>query len=70
MDLTVLLKGLGEDRRISHTHELANDNLKAVNSADDPDNIVPSDIQVISLSGEKLTAQLKPASWNVIVIDR
>ena len=41
MDLTVALKGLGADRRIAETYELANPDLKAVNTADNPDNIVP-----------------------------
>lgn len=46
------------------------DDLKAVNLGDDPNNIVPREIDLITLDGEKLTAQLKPASWNVIVIDQ
>lgn len=68
IDLTVNLKGLGANRGVVETHELANPDLKAVNSVDHPDNIVPRKLDSVSVDGEVLKAKLKPASWNVIAI--
>ncbi|HWU16956.1 MAG TPA: alpha-L-arabinofuranosidase C-terminal domain-containing protein [Devosia sp.] len=69
MDLSVALKGLGAERRITATHEIANADLKATNTKDNPDNIRPGTIALVRIDGETVNASLKPASWNVIVIN-
>ena len=45
---------------------LRHDDLKAVNSADAPDNVAPAAADGAAVRGSKLTAELPPASWNVI----
>lgn len=70
MELEVALKDLGTGRHVEATHQLWHRDLKAVNSAAKPDTVVPSVIEKVSLAGETVTAVLRPASWNVIVVGK
>jgi alpha-N-arabinofuranosidase len=67
MDLEVVLRGFGKDRRILHAQQVTHLNMKAVNTKDDPDNVAPHPIQSVSIDRQVLKAKLAPASWNVIV---
>ena len=67
MDLEVVLRGFGADRRILHAQQVTHLNMKAVNTKDDPDNVAPHPIQSVSIDRQVLKAKLAPASWNVIV---
>ena len=69
MELSVALKGLGTGRRVTATHEIAGPDLKATNTRDNPDNVRPGTLSEVAIDGENLQATLKPASWNVIVVD-
>jgi alpha-N-arabinofuranosidase len=67
MDLDVVLRGLGADRRLVEATEIHHANLKAVNTKEAPDTVAPAANPDVSVDGERLRAKLKPASWNVIV---
>lgn len=49
---------------------LAHRDLKAVNTQQNPANVVPASVVGAAVEGGKLTASLAPASWNVIRIGR
>jgi alpha-N-arabinofuranosidase len=67
MKLAVELRGMGARRKISTALELHHDDLKAVNSRNEPGKVAPGLNKAVALNGETLTATLKPLSWNVIV---
>jgi alpha-N-arabinofuranosidase len=67
MDLSIELRGLGVERTLDQALELHHPNMKAVNTREAPLTVVPATNEKISVDGEKLTARLKPGSWNVIV---
>ena len=67
LDLTMELRGLGADRKLVEASEIANADLKAINSRDMPNAVVPHANAAVSVDKEIVTARLKPASWNVIV---
>jgi alpha-N-arabinofuranosidase len=46
--------------------QLADADLKAMNTKDDPDRIAPKSLATVRVQGGKLEATLSPASWNVI----
>jgi alpha-N-arabinofuranosidase len=68
--LEVELRGLGEGRKVSVATELHHADLKAINSKDRPEAIVPKAREGVTLSRETLRVSLKPLSWNVIVTTR
>ena len=65
MDFECELSSFGATRVIEHI-TMSNDDLKAVNTADDPDNVVPSPNGSASVESGKLSAKLGKHSWNVI----
>jgi alpha-L-arabinofuranosidase len=67
MDLEVVLRGFGEDRRVIDAQQVTHPNMKAVNTKDDPKNVVPQPIKSVAIDGRTLKAKLAPGSWNVIV---
>jgi alpha-N-arabinofuranosidase len=67
MELNIELRGLGTDRTLDHALELHHANLKAVNTSDAPMTVAPATNSQVIVDGEKITARLKPGSWNVIV---
>jgi alpha-N-arabinofuranosidase len=67
LDVTLELRGLGRDRRLVEATEIHHPNLKAINSREMPDTVAPRANPNVTVDGERVTARLKPASWNVIV---
>jgi len=67
MDLEVVLRGFGGDRRIVEAQQIHHPNMKAVNTKDAQDTVAPAPIESVSLEADRLTARLMPGSWNVIV---
>jgi len=67
--LTVALRALG-DLEVAEWLVLRHDDLKAVNSADAPDNVAPAVIEGAVVKDGQLAGELPPASWNVIRLAR
>jgi alpha-L-arabinofuranosidase len=67
MDLEVVLRGFGEDRRVIDAQQVTHPNMKAVNTKVEPNNVAPAPIKNVAIDGRTLKAKLAPASWNVIV---
>ena len=67
LSLAATLRGLGHNRRVVEAVEVHHDNLKAINTREQPNIVSPRAIEHVSGEGEQVTARLKPASWNVIV---
>ena len=67
MKLDVELRGLGKERKVIAAEELHHRDQKAINSKDRPEEITPHAHPAVKVSGESVTATLKPLSWNVIV---
>jgi alpha-N-arabinofuranosidase len=65
LDLKAELAGFA-DIRVQEHLVLGHDDLKAVNTADDPDNVRPVSVEGASVDGARLRAQLPPVSWNVL----
>jgi alpha-N-arabinofuranosidase len=66
--LSSALRGLGKAKSIRHT-VLSHPDLKAVNTADAPQNVAPrSAIETPTIIDDGFTATLPPYSWNVIDI--
>lgn len=70
MDLTVDLFGLGAGRKVEEALELHHPNLKIANTRDAPQTVAPKPLKGVTIDGERVSVQLKPASWNVIVTSR
>jgi alpha-N-arabinofuranosidase len=67
MDLEVVLRGFGEDRRVVVAEHVSHPNFKAVNTKDEPNNIAPQPIKTIAIEGRTIKAKLPAGSWSVIV---
>lgn len=67
LDLQAELRGLGRERRLVEARELHHRELNAVNTKEKPDEVVPREMDEVSVEGERVRARLKPASWAVIV---
>jgi len=67
MDLDVVLRGFGPDRRIVSALQVSNPNFKAVNTRDEPNNVAPQPIRTIAMKDHTIRAKLPPGSWSVIV---
>jgi alpha-N-arabinofuranosidase len=65
MPLTVTLKGFGA-LSIKAARTLHHPDLNATNTRDAPDTVRPAALDGVSLAGEVLTAELPPASWNLL----
>ncbi len=70
MDLAVALRGLGGESGLAviEAVELHDADLDAANTAALPDRFQPRTLRGVSVDGELLRVALKPASWNVIVL--
>ena len=66
-ELDVELRGFESERTLVSASELHHHDLKAVNSINAPDTVLPKPLDNVSLSNGHLRARLKPLSWNVIV---
>ena len=67
MQLEVDLRGLGKNRTLVAAEELHHRDQKAINSKDKPAEVTPHAHQNVNVSDDRVTATLKPLSWNVIV---
>jgi alpha-N-arabinofuranosidase len=67
MDLDVVLRGFGQDRRIVTALQMSNPNFKAVNTKDEPNAVIPQPIKTIGIENHAIKARLAPGSWSVIV---
>ena len=65
LELTTVLRGFAKAEVIEWT-TMHHADLKAVNTEQDPDNVIPQAATGAQVSGETLTATLPAASWNVI----
>ena len=65
VQLTGNLRSFPNVRSARH-QVLAHADLKAVNTADDPDNVVPQTAAAPTVDGATFTATLPPYSWNVL----
>jgi alpha-L-arabinofuranosidase len=55
---------------LADAQQLRHDDLNAVNTRDQPDQVSPAALQDVSTRGSRLSATLAPASWNVIRLQR
>jgi alpha-L-arabinofuranosidase len=67
MELDVVLRGFGQDRRIVTALQISNPNFKAVNTRDEPNAVAPRPIKTITMQNHTIKAKLPPGSWSVIV---
>ena len=56
-------------KRVASQSTMHHEDLKAVNTAANPDNVAPFAINTASVNDGKLQAKLPAASWNVIVLE-
>ena len=61
-----LLAGGFKSLSVKQALQLCDPDLKAINSKDQPERIAPKPLAAVRVAGEKLSAKLAPASWNVI----
>ncbi|HWJ71533.1 MAG TPA: alpha-N-arabinofuranosidase [Kaistia sp.] len=66
LEVEVELRGLGKNRTLVGATEIHHSNLKAVNTKDAPNTVVPKENGDVVVDGETLRIKLKPASFNVI----
>jgi alpha-N-arabinofuranosidase len=66
LDLTVSLAGFGRELRVAEAWTLADQDLYAVNTADQPDRVVPAPAAAVTVGGGVLSASLPPVSWSAI----
>ena len=67
-DLTPgILSSAGRERKLVEALELYHPNMKATNTREAPNTVVPVANTRVRIDGDKLTVRLKPGSWNVIV---
>ena len=66
-EISIELRGLGDRQRLLEASELFHPDMKAVNTKDAPDNVSPARNEEVRVDGHRLTARLRPGSWNVIV---
>ncbi|MFM7323107.1 MAG: alpha-L-arabinofuranosidase C-terminal domain-containing protein, partial [Armatimonadota bacterium] len=64
-ELDATLRGFGEFRTVRHT-VLRNDDLKAVNTAEAPETVIPVEWATPEFRDGFLRAILPPYSWNVL----
>jgi alpha-N-arabinofuranosidase len=65
MPLEIVMSGFGAMALIE-AQVLRHDDLTAVNTADDPDKVMPVPLSGVAVAGERATASLPPASWSVL----
>jgi alpha-L-arabinofuranosidase len=66
-EIKIELRGLGDQQRLVEASELFHTDMKAVNTKDAPDTVAPARNAAVQIDGHRVTARLKPGSWNVIV---
>ncbi len=68
-EIAVELRGLGDTQYLVEASQLHHADMKAANTMADPDKVSPTRNSAIRIDGGRITARLKPGSWNVIVTD-
>ena len=68
MDLTLAIGGFGAGWSVETAIEMTSDDLGDVNTAEEPDRVTPSESLEVRAEGAAVAARLKPASWNVLVL--
>ena len=63
--LDMTLSGFGAVQ-VVQAKQLRHDDLEATNTSADPDRVSPTALEHVRVQGEQLSAELAPASWNVI----
>jgi alpha-N-arabinofuranosidase len=66
VELTVDLHLFAGDVAVAEAWTLADDDIRATNTQDDPDRVVPHPTPVVSLDGGTLRVVLPPVSWSAI----
>jgi alpha-L-arabinofuranosidase len=66
-EIAIELRGLGERQFLVEASQLHHRDLKATNMMATPDTVTPRRNDAIRLEGHRITARLKPGSWNVVV---
>jgi alpha-N-arabinofuranosidase len=69
-DLAVGLSGFGHGYRIAESWTLADDDLTAANTEDDPDRVAPKPNETTWIEDGDLHASLPPVSWTAIRLTR
>lgn len=67
-EITVELRGLGEELRLVEATELHHTDMKAINTQSSPHEVWPETNAAITIDGAFVKARFKPGSWNVIVL--
>jgi alpha-L-arabinofuranosidase len=70
MDFTLDLRGFDGDWTVAEAIELTHFDMKAVNTKDRQDTVKPQTNRAVAVDGTSVRAELKPASWNVISVQR
>ena len=65
MPLDVVLRGF-RGLALERATQLRHDDLEATNTKERPEAVKPAPLSDVEVSGERVQAQLPPASWNVI----
>jgi alpha-N-arabinofuranosidase len=65
LPLELLAEGF-KSLSVKQALQVCDPDLKAINSKDQPERIAPKPLAAVRVTGEKLSAKLAPASWNVI----
>lgn len=66
-NITIELRGVGNQQCLVEALELYHSDMKATNTSASPDTVIPEDNVDVEVSGDRVSAELKPGSWNVIV---
>ena len=65
MPVEVVARGFG-GLALQRATQLRHDDLEATNTRDRPEHVKPALLGAVEVKGERVSAQLPPASWNVI----
>jgi alpha-L-arabinofuranosidase len=68
-ELHVRLRGCDARLRLVEAHELAHPDLRAVNTAAQPELVAPRPHAQVHAGAGEIHARLEPASWNVFVVE-
>lgn len=66
MDLDVDVRGFAGNMTLAEATELHHEDLKATNTASAPEVVARAPLVGVGIDGSRVTAKLKPTSWNVI----
>jgi alpha-L-arabinofuranosidase len=70
LDLTVSIAGFGHPMSVAEAWTLTDEDLYAVNTAGQPDRVVPAPAAGVTVDGGVLSATLPPVSWSAVRLTR